>query len=322
MIKYILDVLHSTNSKNFILQHLILIAGVALMYHLYKTRNENEFMENIEGFTQEKPFVLKIDQAVYDELYATVYDVLTKMITRSNWELENILKMTQADKNNSVFLDVGSASGYKLDELRKKGYRAVGVEKSVDMIARSEMLFPEIMVKHGDVFDPMLFERSIFTHVLCVNYTIYEFENKLQFFRNCYFWMMPNAYLIVHLVDPLKFNAVVPVGKNKWMEESKRRRKPLKGRITDTLVEFYDFDYHAHYEFPVEKENNRVIFTQKIKDKKTKNIRENEQTLYMDSINDILKMASLAGFIFHGKADMKELNQDENQYLYVLERTM
>jgi hypothetical protein len=63
-----------------------------------------------------------------------------------------------------------------------------------------------------------------------------------------------------------------------------------------------------------------MTFTETFVDKKTKHIRQNEQTLYMDTIENIEKMASSAGFIFHGKVNMKKCsNGDENQYLYILE---
>lgn len=319
MINYMLKIANSYNPNTYILQNLFLIALIALIYHIYKIKDQKEFNENIEGFDQVEPFQLKRDQDIYDDLYAPMYDILSKTITRSNWEIENILKLTNADKDNNVFLDVGSGSGYKVNHLQELGYTAYGVEKSKSMIKRSELLFPDIVVREGDILiDPMLFDKSTFTHVLCMNFTIYEFEDKLQFFRNCYLWMLPNSYLIIHLVDPYKFNAVVPVGKNKWIPDKKK----TKGRVTDTIVEFYDFDYHAQYKFPVEKTDNRVIFTEKIKDKKTKNIRQNEQTMYMDSISDVMKMANRAGFLFHGKMNMMELNKDQYQYLYVLERTM
>ena len=353
MIKYIQRIF---NSNYFTLQNLLLIAIIAIIYHIYKHKYQEEVSAaNIEGFTQLEPFVLKRDQDVYDEVYGEMYDTLTNSSSRSKWEIENVLKMTDVDKTNSVFLDVGSGSGVKVNELQKKGYTAYGVDKSPAMIEIAEKQFPEMVTKKGDVFDPMLFDRSTFTHILCMNYTIYEFKDKLQFFKNCYFWMLPNSYLVLHLVEPQLFNAVVPISKNEWVPDKKDKDK----RITDTLVDFFDFtplnnsirtadefstklpvtdlniapqrgvdsklhwyNYHARYHFPTEKDDNQVIFTQTITDKKTKNIRQNVQILYMDNIDDILNMANRAGFVFNSKTDMIDLNGDKNQYLYILQRTL
>lgn len=317
MIRYIQAIFH--HPKYYILQNLILIAIVAVIFHMYKNKYEQEYAAaNVEGFTQQQPFVLKREQEVYDDVYADMYDTLTKPVTRGKWEIDQMLALTNDDTTqHDVFLDVGSATGVKVDELNKRGYTAYGVEKSDDMIKTSNTRFPDAVIKRGDVFDPMLFDRSTFSHIFCMNFTLYEFEDKLQFFKNCYFWMKPNSYLVLHLVDPRKFNAVVTVGKNQWVPE----KKPDK-RVTDTLVDFFDFMYHAKYVFPVNDTDKRIVFTETITDKKTRNIRQNERTLYMDDIPDILQLTYRSGFVVHGKKDMRELNGDEHQYLYVLKRTL
>ena len=65
-----------------------------------------------------------------------------------------------------------------------------------------------------------------------------------------------------------------------------------------------------------------MVLKETFKDRETKHIRQNERIMYMDGINDILKIANLEGFVFHGKVSMKEYNCDDNQYLYVLEKVM
>ena len=57
---------------------------------------------------------------------------------------------------------------------------------------------------------------------------------------------------------------------------------------------------------------------EKFQDKATKHIRQNEQTLQMETIEDILKMAN--GFTFKAKIDMKNCIDDENQFIYILEK--
>ena len=322
MINYFKSLFSSLRPNLFILQNLIIIAIITLIFLIRKHKKRFYLKDNnqrsgnntaVEGFTQRDSFVLKQNENIYDDFYVEIYDTLYKTITRSQWELKNILNLTDADTKNSVFLDIGSGTGYKVNELQKAGFRAFGVDNSEAMIKRSEILFPEIINKLGDIYDPMLYDKSIFTHILSMNYTIYEFKDKLSFFRNCHSWIKPNGYLVLHLVDPSTFNAVIPVYKNQW--------KTSSTRAVDTLVDFYDFSYHAHYEFPIDIKNI-VTLKETFTDKQTKKVRQNEQTLYMESINDILKLANRSGFIFHGKTTMKDYNNDENQYLYVLERVM
>lgn len=192
MFNYISSILTSFNSKTFILHNLVVIAIIMLLYMMNKNRrkyylhtnsvsNQRGGNNNVEGFAQMDAFVLKQDANIYDDFYADIYDTLRRTISRSQWELNTMLKVTDADTKNSVFLDVGSGSGYKVDQLKKAGFRAFGVEKSDAMIKRCTELFPDVVVKQGDVMEPMLFEKSIFTHVLCMNFTIYEFKNKMSF---------------------------------------------------------------------------------------------------------------------------------------------
>jgi SAM-dependent methyltransferase len=267
-----------------------------------------------EGFTQKAEFVLKQDAAIYDDFYADVYDIIHKTHSRSQWELKQLLKLTDADTNNSVILDVGSATGYVVNELQQAGYKAYGIDISEEMVKVSSEKYPSITVKNADVLDPMNYERHTFTHILCMNFTVYEFQNKAAFFRNSYLWLKSNAYLLIHLVDPQKFNAVMPA--------SEETKKSPDGRVTNSLVKFYDFDYRAQYEFPKNNTTTQVSLKETFKDRETKHIRQNERVLYMEGINDILKIANREGFVFHGKISMKKYNGDDNQYLYVLEKTM
>jgi len=310
MIKYIYSIFHSPSSS--VLQNLLLIAFIALLYHVYKDRYQTELSKvNVEGFTQNEPFVLKRNQEIYDETYAEVYDTIFDRKKTVKWEVDNIIKITKPSKTDSVFLDIGSGTGVVVNEVHRSGYRAYGVECSTDMISFTEEKFPDMIVKRGDVFDPMLFDRSTFTHVTCLNFTIYEFEDKLQFFRNCYFWMMPKSYMILHLVEPSKFNTVLMPD----LVKKKKRNSRQEERPTDTLVNFLDFQYQAKYVF----DTPNVLFTQTVTDNKTKNIRQNEQILYMNEMEDILILAKRGGFVFRGKMPMEN---DENQFLCILERTL
>jgi hypothetical protein len=159
----------------------------------------------------------------------------------------------------------------------------------------------------------MAFEKGTFSHILCTYFTIYQMEDKRTFFKNCYHWLMPNGYLILHLVERNKFDAISPIGKSKLIMNPKN----IAGspRITNTIVDFGGFEYKSSFDFS---EENKVSIVEKFQDKMTKHIRQNEQTLQMETIEDILKMAN--GFTFKAKIDMKNCIDDENQFIYILEK--
>ena len=150
-------------------------------------------------------------------------------------------------------------------------------------------------------------------------YSIYEFQNKKQFFNNCYNWLKPNGYLIIHLIDRDKFSARKFKDTLMDLPGLYRSMQPVKNeRTLNTSAEFIDFLYEATYE--IKPQTDIVVFKETFTDKQTKHVRQNENTLIMDSIEDILAIASKNGFIIQGKSD--NCNGDENQYLYIFERTM
>jgi SAM-dependent methyltransferase len=325
MLKYLTNIVTSRNPNLFYLQLLLILAIIFLAIYLYRI-SESPYIKKRreqEGFTQEKPYVLKQNNDVYDKFYAELYDGVNNRDKICQRELFQIIKMTEATTANSVFLEVGSATGTVLNQLVSAGYTAYGVDKSDDMVTHAETIYPDLNIKMADILDPMTYENGVFTHILCLNFTLYELENKRQFFSNCYFWMKPNAYLIVHLVNPKKFSSRKYLkfkGAMTTLFDNLLPETEVEPRETELQTDFEDCKYNEKYETAADKKT--VTFTQNFTDNVTKNIRQNEQTLKMETIDEILDMAKYTGFLVHAKTSMKGCNGDDNQYLYVLERAM
>lgn len=314
MFKYMQLLLTSKNPNLFFQKWLVILAIILVAIFVYNSTAHTNTNPSTEGFSQVEPFVLKQNQNIYDEFYADIYDSLHDTKNRIQPELIDIIKMTNPTHLNSVFLDVGSGTGNMVNELVEAGYNAYGIEKSKDMISCTAKQFPDIEIVNADVLDSMTFEKSIFTHVLCTYFTIYQFNNKQKFFKNCYYWMKPNSYLILHLVHPEKFKNMVPYANAEITSTSNSTGHKLTNRVA-----FDDFKYDAKCEIPSDK-NKPCTITEMLTDNNTKHIRQNEQTLYLESIDDIINLASRNGFIIKGKSNMS--NVDNNQFLYILERVM
>ena len=341
MFRYFYTIIKSNNPRFFYHKALLLITVVLIVYYLYKFSEPPK--KKVEGFTQESPFVLKTDLAVYDDFYAEVYDGITDRSKTCQRELYEIIKMTEPDTTNSTLLDIGSGTGCAVAELTDAGYNAYGLDKSEAMIDISQAKYPDLTFIKGDMVDAMAFEKGLFSHILCTNFTIYEFPDKKVFFHNSYHWLKPNGYLIVHLVDKEKFSARTFKDSIMDLTGLWRSMQPVsKERKTSTSAEFMDYLYDATYvissrngaresgvsrTYGAERSSGPykediVIFKETFTDKETKHIRQNENTMKMESIDDILRMASNTGFIIHAKMSMKTCGGDENQYLYVFERSM
>ena len=260
-----------------------------------------------EGFTQSERFVLKTDGESYDDFYAKVYDRIHLPEDRIKTELSQILKITGAD-DNSVFLDVGTGTGETLRHLSESGANCVGIEKSQAMVAQTATK-TDAPVKHADVLEPMAFERASFTHILCLYQTIYELANKPAFFTNCRYWLRGGGYLVIHLVNKDRFNTVVPVGTPPLIDNP---QKYASTRIVRTEVDFGNFEYVAKYDIC----NGKCsTFVETFTDAATRNVRQNERKLFMESEQDILAMAGKCGFSQVGKVAVET---DEHQAYYIL----
>lgn len=314
MINYISTIIHSNHPNIFVFKWLIILA---IVYFLYMLLRKPQRCGRFEGFTQNEKFILKQNENIYDDFYAQIYDTIHLPSQHNGFELSTIVKMTEPSRQ-SVFLDIGSGTGYLVNELHNAGYKAYGIDKSQSMVEESEKKYPSCQYKCGDIMDPMMFENLTFSHILCNSFTIYHFQDKTTFFRNCYHWLKPNAYLIIHLVDPDKFDNISPIGKINLTENP---NKISNKRITDSIVEFTDFQYKTSYDFN-KLEKNIVRKHETFKDNSTGNIRQNEQVYYMEDVETILGIAKEWGFIVKGAVTMEECIDDEYQYLYILERTL
>lgn len=331
-----------SNNPNLFFLKLVVILGIILacilIYKITAPPQSSPFGK-VEGFTQKEPFVLKRGQDAFDEFYTEVYDELYDVHLRGQNELVQVLKNTEPSTRESVFLDVGSGTGYVVNQLAEAGYEAYGIDKSQAMIDFSEQKYPEAEYKCGDVLDSMAFNSATFTHILCTNFTFYLMKDQRTFLQNCYFWLKPNAYLILHLVDYDKFNIYCPNAKAPLANFPTLNKPP---RLTDTMAQFYDYRYNASYRFPSGQSLDQgtgqglkeVLYNETFTDNETKHVRQNEYSLYMATIDSTLEMITKIGFMVKGKMNMakvqksKNANQianpyaDENQYLYILERPM
>lgn len=296
----------NTNNWNIlILFFCLLISGILF----YKKVISPKY--NYEGFSQNEKFVLMKDKDIYDDFYSEIYEHLHVPDKRINYEIKMILDNTQTSTETSVFLDVGSGTGNVINELNNKGFQTFGIEQSGSMIEYSKNKYPEINIIKSTVEDPMAFEAFTFSHILCLYYTIYHFRDKKVFFRNCYKWLKPGGYLIIHLVDKEKYNMIIPVNNNTFFKSNKVQSK-------QSVVDFVDFKYKIFYQFIGD---DKTIVTETFTDTLTSNIRQNENIFYMEDIKKIIELAKWCGFIPHGIVNLKKTG-DENQYLYFFERSL
>jgi SAM-dependent methyltransferase len=315
--KRILAFFVSTKQNDLLLKLLLLLL---VLFFLVSYHNR-KYSHKKEGFIQNQPYVLKRNVDAYDEFYAPVYEYIYHIPQSTKKEIHQVLQTVDADPKHSVFLDIGSGTGLAVSELEKKGYIAYGLDKSEEMVKYTKSKQPDARVKCGDAMDVMSFDPHSFTHILCLHHTIYSFRDKHAFFYNCARWLVPGGYLILHLVQPQKYRTIPPSGRPELLDDP---QKYSKTRITDTAIDFHDFQYKSTYDFS--KLQNRpgdikeVVFMETFTDAKSGHIRQNEHTLYMEEEDVILSMGQKHGFVAKGQFDFKQINGDPHQHIYILYR--
>ena len=309
---YVFDIFFNS-PKNTWSRILILIIIIFLGLMIYKHfKGEIVFHE---GFTQNGRFVLKHNTDIYDDFYANIYESVNPPVERISYEIKTICSITQAD-DNSVFLDIGSGTGYLVNELTELGFQTYGIDNSKAMIDYSEKKYKNAVVKQGDVLDSMVYEKSTFSHILCLYFTIYEITDKSLFFKNCYFWLQPGGYLILHLVDNTKYN---PIKKSKDMRPIKNYTGNNNISSNTAVYDYNDFKYKTDYEL---NKSGVVTITETFTDSQTDKIRQNETNLHIESLETIIGISKKYGFISHGCIDLTQENGDKFQYIYFLERAL
>jgi SAM-dependent methyltransferase len=268
------------------------------------------FDKKREGFEQKDQFLIKSGPEIYDDFYADIYDYLVFNNLKNDYEVGEIINIASPSSSSKI-LDIGCGTGHHVSSLGSKGLDILGIDISPSMIKTAKKNYPDYNFKVADALNGNEFERDSFTHILCMYFTIYYFNDKTQFFNNCFNWLIPGGYLIVHLVDRAHFDPILPPG-NPLMYVSPQRY--AKERITSTKVKFTDFSYSA--DFKLDESNDQAKFIEKFKNDSDGKVRKNELTLYMPDIQQITDMAQASGFTIEAKIDLLQC-QYEYQYLYV-----
>ena len=262
-----------------------------------------------ESMIDREKFLFKTGDAIYDDFYANIYDYLVFNVVKNDYEIGIIKNSTQPGET-SIIADIGCGTGHHVRNLSSQNLNVIGIDISPSMIAKAKEEFPQGDFRVGNALDNGLFKFNSLTHILCLYFTIYYFQDKRHFFDNAMDWLMPGGWLIVHLVDRETFDPILPPGNPLFIVSP---QKYAKERITKTKIHFNDFIYESN--FNLEKDKDLATFDEKFKFENGK-VRKQQQKLYMEDTSTIVNMAQDCGFILQSKVDLVKCAY-ENQYLYI-----
>lgn len=184
--------------------YMFLAMLVFLMYSMTLYMSSQEGFENEGSVTYEDP------EQIYDDTYASVYDLI--------WNPQDMLKYEQVSFNDIALdgwpvksvkvLDMASGSGPHACWFRNLGVDYTGVDISESMLAKGRENCPSARFQKGDVTQVSLFAPKSFSHALLLGFSIYEFQNPKVLSDNAYQWLQPGGFFIVHLVDPDSYDPI------------------------------------------------------------------------------------------------------------------
>jgi len=294
----------------------IVIWVVDFFNTMYKSKSE--------GFEQESRFILKQNDEVFaDPFYVGIYDELFYKKLYNSYEVGIILNEIHPTSKD-VVIEIGSKTGSYTSALQQScGCNVIGLDTSKAMVQYASKRHPNCKFMHGDPLDFMSFSSEYATAILLLDFAIYYIKDRRTLFYNCYHWLKPGGYLVLHLVNRHMFDPIVPAAKPFTLVSP---QSVAKKRITSSDVVFKDFDYKSTFEFGQEGEgqeerqnkaaSDSVTIIETMKDRRGK-VRKNIRSLRMSGQKIIIGEAKDSGFTMLGQYDLVK-SQREYQYIYIL----
>lgn len=269
---------------------------------------------NLEGFEQESRFTLKQNEDVFeDPFYVGIYDELFYKKLYNSYEVGIILNEIHPTSKD-VVIEIGSKTGSYTSALQQScGCNVIGLDTSATMVDYASKKYPNCKFMQGDPLNFMSFSSEYATAILLLDFAIYYVKDRRTLFYNCYHWLKPGGYLILHLVNRHMFDPIVPAAKPLTLVSP---QSVAKQRITTSDVVFDKFDYKSKFEFGQGDKNDGVTIIETMKDRRGK-VRKNVRSLRMSGQKIIISEAKDAGFTMLGQYDLIK-SQREYQYIYIL----
>lgn len=276
---------------------------------------------SVEGFTssaEESKYKWLSNDELYDDFYASVYDLLVQPSNRTQFEISFLLSRWKFNEqpNGSLkslcIADLGCGTGVSAAALAKSGIgRVVAIDKSAQMIdfakkanLPSTVLTEEqksaIEFRERDLLDPSAARGSEFDAAVALYFTIYYMRDMDGFFRNCALWIKPGGFLAVQVVNKYKFDPMLDSA-SPFIFSLQRYSEQ---RATKSAVKFDKFDYEGVFDLD-EEANNAAEFRETFRFKDG-TVRRQRHNFYMYDIAAIVKKAKAAGWTYQGYIDQEK----------------
>jgi ubiquinone/menaquinone biosynthesis C-methylase UbiE len=163
-----------------------------------------------EGFENEGSQTFEDAEEIYNDVYASIYDLLWNPQDMLKYEEVSMQDISLADWNtkNVHVLDMACGTGPHAQFFKTLGVDYTGVDISESMLKKARENTPGAKFQKGDITQVHLFPQKSMTHCVLTGFSIYQFPNSKIISDNAYQWLQPGGYFIVHMVDPDKYDPI------------------------------------------------------------------------------------------------------------------
>ena len=272
---------------------------------------------SIEGFEDGKSVALH-DAEIYDDTYASIYDVLWNSNEKLKYEEVSLQDIALADWPTSAvrILDMCCGTAPHACWFKNLGVEYVGVDVSDAMIKKARDGCPSAKFQKGDVTNAHLFPQKSVSHAVLLGFSVYMFENAKILSDNAYQWLQPGGWFVVHMVDPDKFDPLHEVA-SPFAAFS--LQKYSLDRVVDSNVYFDKFKYLGRFNKKKDEDTASYDETLSYYDKESNGgvkYRENKLQLTMPSKERLINIIQTSGFQHKETVDLVRCGKEYQYIVY------
>ena len=295
---------------------IVFIVSVGLL--TYRFKNNGEIVDTVkEGFTSND--IITHNSGVYDKLYSNIYDKIFTDIKKSSLEITGIIEHTIKNiddpfpKEDINFLDAGCGTGIT-SSIIGKIYPVTCLDKSTEMLQVAKTRQSQGMkLLEGDIKDRSKFAANSFSHIICLYFTMYYFENIDHIFENFSKWVKPNGFVAIHLVDKKAFDPVAPPASPFILTDP---QSYVEKRQTDSIIVFNNFKYKSNFKLL---NKNRGVFDETFDYNDKRPDRKQRHNFYMYDKAKYVSTAEKYGFVLQ-KIEPQTLSGYSHHYLFIFRK--
>lgn len=290
------------------IEYLILMLILVVMYYI------SLWDRGREGFTDGKTDTI-VD--FYDSMYADVYNPLWHSSKAVN-EFEQVTiqesLLAGKQKTSLKILDIACGTGFHSCFFKGLGVDYLGIDSSEAMLAQARRACPNQKFQKGDVTVATTFGQKSFSGALLLGFAIYEFNPKI-ILDNAFSWIEPGGSLLVHIVDPDKFDPLLDLA-SPFAAFSLQKYSYERQTKSEIYFDEYKYsgEFHKKLNEPDATFKELFVF---FNPKDGVKYREQTHTWNMPSLEEMIDLMKSAGFRVSEKIDLVSVGK-EYQYLCLL----